>query len=86
MNLGTSEKSADSSDNDEAETYNQSVHVQFPTAVVGDQGVCKVTRSTKNRSQAAFKWVAEIPGDLHTKGYLRGSIQSSKNRGVSLPC
>ena len=82
-----SEKSAEGSDNDEAETYNQSVHVQFPTAVVGDQGTCKVTRSTKNRSQAAFKWVAEKPGDLHTKGYLcKAAYKAQKNRGVSLPC
>ena len=51
-------------------TYQRHIHVQFPTAIVGDQGTCKVTRSTKNRSQEAFKWVAEIPGDLHTKGYL----------------
>ena len=80
----TSEKSADSSDNDEAEMYNRSVHVQFPTAVVGDQGTCKVTRSTKNRSQAAFKWVAEIPGDLHTKGYLCEAAYKVQKIGVFL--
>ena len=80
----TSEKSADGSDNEEAETYNRSMHVQFPTAVVGDQGTCKVTRSTKNRSQAALKWVAEIPGDLHTKGYLCEAAYKFQKIGVFL--
>lgn len=80
----TTEKNVDGSENDEPETYNRSVHVQFPTAVVGDQGTCKVTRSTKNRSQAAFKWVAEIPGDLHTKGYLCEAAYKVQKTGVFL--
>jgi ankyrin repeat protein len=50
--------------------FDRSAHVQCPTAIVGDQGTCKILRSAKNRSQEAFKWVAEVPGDLHTKGYL----------------
>ncbi|CAB3990171.1 Hypothetical predicted protein, partial [Paramuricea clavata] len=50
--------------------FDRSVNVQCTTALVGDQGTCKILRSAKHRSQEAFKWVAEVPGDLHTKGYL----------------
>ena len=71
-------------DDDMEITYNRNVHVQFPTAVVGDQGTCKVTLCTKNRSQAAFKWVAEIPGNLHTKGYLCQAAYEVQKAGVFL--
>ena len=76
-------ENADGSEKDDSEIiYNRSIHIQFPTGVVGDQGTCKVTRSTKNRSQAAFKWVAEIPGDLHTKGYLCEAAYKAQKTGV----
>ncbi len=57
-------------------------HVQCPTAIIGDQGTCKVLRSTKNRSQEAFKWVAEVPGDLQTKGYLCEAAYKAQKSGA----
>ena len=73
-------------DEDGEETINvafdRSIHVECPTAIVGDQGTCKVLRSTKNRSQEAFKWVAEVPGDLHTKGYLCEAAYKAQKSGV----
>ena len=64
------------------EAFDRSIHVQYPTAIVGDQGTCKVLRSAKNRSQEAFKWVAELPGDLHTKGYLCEAAYKAQKSGV----
>ena len=43
---------------------------EFPTAVVGDVGTCKNNRSVKNPDSNAYGWCAEIPGDMHAKGYL----------------
>ncbi len=62
--------------------FDRSAHVQCPTAIVGDQGTCKILRSAKNRSQEAFKWVAEVPGDLHTKGYLCEAAYKAQKLGV----
>jgi hypothetical protein len=79
----TMENADDDSDDDTTPVkYTRSVHVQLPTAVVGEQGTHKVTRSTKNRSQSAFKWVAEIPGDLQTKGYLCEAAYKAQKTGV----
>ena len=64
--------------------FDRSVNVQCPTAIVGDQGTCKILRSAKNRSQEAFKWVAEVPGDLHTKGYLCEAAYKAQKSGVFL--
>lgn len=64
--------------------FDRSIHSQCPTAIVGDQGTCKVLRSAKNRSQEGFKWVAELPGDLHTKGYLCEAAYKAQKSGVFL--
>ena len=40
------------------------------TLVVGDQGTNKVVRGVKGRSSAAYGWCAEVPGDMHAKGYM----------------
>ena len=40
------------------------------TLFVGDQGTNKVLRGVKNRSEAAYGWCGEVPGDMHAKGYL----------------
>jgi ankyrin repeat protein len=50
--------------------YKRSECKEFPTAVVGDVGTCKNNRSVKNRDGNAYGWCAEIPGDMHAKGYL----------------
>ncbi len=42
----------------------------------------KILKSAKNRSQEAFKWVAEVPGDLHTKGYLCEAAYKAQKSGV----
>ena len=39
------------------------------TLFVGDQGTNKVLRGVKGRSEAAYGWCAEVPGDMHAKGY-----------------
>ena len=39
------------------------------TLFVGDQGTNKVLRGVKGRSAAAYGWCAEVPGDMHAKGY-----------------
>ena len=41
-----------------------------PTLFVGDQGINKVMRGVKGRSQAAYDWCAEVPKDMHTKSYM----------------
>ena len=64
--------------------FDRSMNVQCPTVIVGDQGTCKILRSAKNRSQEAFKWVAEVPGDLHTKGYLCEAAYKAQKSGVFL--
>jgi hypothetical protein len=53
----------------------------FPTAVVGDVGTCKVNRSVKNRNSTAFSWMTEIPGDLHTNGYLCEPVFKAHGKG-----
>jgi hypothetical protein len=48
------------------------------TLTVGDQGTNKNIRGVKSRSNAAYGWCAEVPGDMHTKGYevtLFGPLQ-----------
>jgi hypothetical protein len=35
------------------------------TLVVGDQGTNKNIRGVKGRSQSAYGWAAEVPGDMH---------------------
>ena len=40
------------------------------TLFVGDQGTNKVMRGVMGRSVAAYCWCAEVPGDMHAKGYL----------------
>ncbi len=40
------------------------------TLTVGDQGTNKVIRGVKGRSEAAYGWCAEVPGDMHAKGYV----------------
>jgi len=54
---------------DEAYQYNRK-NRSCKTLFVGDQGTNKVLRGVKNRSQAAYGWCAEVPGDMHAKGYL----------------
>ena len=43
---------------------------EFPTAVVGDVGTCKNNRSVRNKDQSRYGWSTEVPGNMHTKGYL----------------
>ena len=43
---------------------------EFPTAIVGDIGMCKNNRGVGNRDSNAYGWCVEIPGDIHVKGYL----------------
>ena len=43
---------------------------EFPTAVVGDVGTCKNNRSLRNKDWSRYGWSTEVPGDMHTKGYL----------------
>ena len=38
------------------------------TLLVGDQGTNKLIRSVKQKSQAAYEWAAEVPGDMHARG------------------
>ena len=40
------------------------------TLTVGDQGTNKNIRGVKSRSNAAYGWCAEVPGDMHAKGYV----------------
>ncbi len=40
------------------------------TLFVGDQGTNKVMRGVRGRSEAAYGWCSEVPGDMHAKGYL----------------
>ena len=40
------------------------------TLTVGDQGITKNIRGVKSRSNAAYGWCAEVPGDMHAKGYM----------------
>ena len=52
--------------NDEAYRYERKSSL---TLFVGDQGTNKVLRGVKGRSEAAYGWCAEVPGDMHAKGY-----------------
>ena len=54
---------------DEAYQFNRK-NKSCKTLFVGDQGTNKVLRGVKNRSEAAYGWCAEVPGDMHAKGYL----------------
>ena len=53
----------------EAYEYKRS-HKSCVTLTVGDQGTNKVIRGVKGRSEAAYGWCAEVPGDMHAKGYV----------------
>ena len=54
---------------DEAYQFNRK-NKSCKTLFVGDQGTNKVLQGVKNRSEAAYGWCAEVPGDMHAKGYL----------------
>ena len=53
---------------------------EYPTAVVGDVGTCKNNRSVRNKDQSRYGWSTEVPGDMHTKGYLCEAV--FKTHGV----
>lgn len=57
------------SSSDEHYKYNRG-NKSCRTLFVGDQGTNKVIRGVKSRSDAAYGWCAEVPGDMHAKGYL----------------
>ena len=40
------------------------------TLFVGYQGTNKVMRGVRGRSEKAYGWCSEVPGDMHAKGYL----------------
>lgn len=53
---------------------------ECPAAVVGDVGTCKNNRSVRNKDQSRYGWSTEVPGDMHTKGYLCEAV--FKTHGV----
>ena len=59
-------KNDQSDANDEEYQYERKSSL---TLFVGDQGTKKVIRGVKGRSKAAYGWCAEVPGDMHAKGY-----------------
>jgi hypothetical protein len=65
---------ANSTNSDTNETsrfvFKRSHCKEFPTAVVGDVGTCKNNRSVRNKDQSRYGWSTEVPGDMHTKGYI----------------
>jgi hypothetical protein len=67
-------KTANSTKSDTNETsrfvFKRSQCKEFSTAVVGDIGTCKNDRSVRNKDQSRYGWSTEVPGDMHTKGYL----------------
>ena len=52
----------------------------FITGVIGDVGTCKTNRSVMSRT-TAYDWVAVIPGDLHSKGYLVEACHKEQGPG-----
>ena len=54
---------------DELGYYSRNL-VNCKTLVVGDQGTNKIIRSVKDKSQLAYGWAAEVPGDMHARGRL----------------
>ena len=54
---------------DELGYYSRNL-VNCKTLVVGDQGTNKIVRSVKDKSQLAYGWAAEVPGDMHARGRL----------------
>ena len=54
----------------------------FPTAVVGDVSTCKVNRGVKQKTQSAYNWCAEIPGDMHAKGFLCEAAFKAHSKSV----
>ena len=61
--------------------YRRSSCEKFPTAVVGDVGTCKNNRSVRNRNSAAYGWSTEVPGDMHTKGFLCEAVFKAHGTG-----
>lgn len=57
---------------EESDTNNEEYQYERKSSLtlfVGDQGTNKVLRGVKGRSAAAYGWCAEVPGDMHAKGY-----------------
>ena len=54
---------------------------EFPTAVVGDVGTCQNNRSVRNKDQSRYGWSTEVPGDMHTKGYLCEAVFKAHSVG-----
>lgn len=57
----------DSQTDDEEYVYEKKSSL---TLFVGDQGTNKNLREVKGRSEAAYSWCAEVPGDMHAEGYF----------------
>jgi hypothetical protein len=71
-NTGTCTSSSDpveEADKEETYQYKRS-NKSCITLTVGDQGTNKNIRGVKSRSNAAYGWCAEVPGDMHAKGYV----------------
>ena len=68
VEISTSEN-WDPTDEDETYEYRRS-NKSCITLTVGDQGTNKIIRGVKGRSEAAYGWCAEVPGDRHAKGYV----------------
>ena len=45
-------------------------------------GTCKNNRSVKNTYDNAYGWCAEIPGDMHAKGYLCEAVFKAHGSGA----
>ena len=84
---GTSEEPAETGGTVNSQTeetpfvYARSKGEGFPTAVIGDIGTCKTNRSVKQRNQSAYSWCAEVPGDLHAKGFLCEAAFKAHSKG-----
>ena len=61
--------------------YRRSSCEKFPTAVVGDVGTCKNNRSVRNKNSAAYGWSTEVPGNMHTKGFLCEAVFKAYGTG-----
>lgn len=61
--------------------YARSKGQGFPVAVVGDVGTCKVNRGVKQKDHSAYSWCAEIPGDMHAKGFLCEAAFKAHSKG-----
>ena len=70
IDVNTMETSHESDDDVVCTYQRQRSTKSCPTLMVGDQGTNKVIHGVKGRSQAAYGWCVEVPGDMHAKGYL----------------